>query len=105
MARVTAFLLLSINLSTCLASVLDIQLFRAALDVEEPLNSNEDEAVEFLRGYDELGSVLANLQALAQWEYTTNINDENSEALKQRSLKVVVDFILLYWTCRTSAFN
>ena len=42
------------------------------------LNTNEDEAIEFLAAYDEEYGRLLNLATIASWNYETNITDVNA---------------------------
>lgn len=48
-------------------------------------NTDENEAVEFLRQYNEGLSKMANAYSLADWAYNTNVTQENGE--KAVSLK------------------
>ena len=50
--------------------------------------SNDIEAEAFLEAYDSAVGKLMNEMTIAQWNYETNITDENAEVALEASLKV-----------------
>ena len=72
-----------------LTLLLATAMVAAAFAASVPSSSDvEDEAEAFLEAYDSAVGKLMNEMTIAQWNYETNITDENAEVALEASLKV-----------------
>ena len=74
-------------LTLLLATAMVAAAFAASVPASNDIEA-EAEAEAFLEAYDSAVGKLMNEMTIAQWNYETNITDENAEVALEASLKV-----------------
>ena len=90
-------LLLVVTVAFCNIFLLCEGYYLELLKYNLEYSDNEEEAREFLTKYDNEVQKLNTDATLAEWNYYTNITEENQKSKSLKSLKVFRYFIVKLW--------